>query len=176
MGLKKSILSLAVIGAGLSSFAAPGAVEKGDLAPSLSGKWLNSAPIDLSARKGKVTIVEFWTFGCFNCIHNFAAYNRWHAKFASKGVALIGVHTPETAAERRESAVKKAIERSHIKYPVLLDPDEKNWSRWGVRYWPTIYLVDKKGRIRDVWEGELAYDGKKGESILGDEVEKLLAE
>ena len=82
----------------------------------------------------------------------------------------------ETAAERRESAVKKAIERSHIKYPVLLDPDEKNWSRWGVRYWPTIYLVDKKGRIRDVWEGELAYDGKKGESILGDEVEKLLAE
>jgi peptide-methionine (R)-S-oxide reductase len=143
------------------------------------GAWLNTPgnkPITLASRRGKVTIVEFWTFGCSNCQANLPAYARWHKKFASRGVAVIGIHTPETAYERDPKNVARRVKELGITYPVLLDANNENWNRWNQRYWPTVYLVDKAGRIRQHWEGELNWNGAGGEAKLAAVVEQLLKE
>lgn len=148
-------------------------------APSLSGgpeKWVNSAPIDLNSRKGQVTLVEFWTFGCINCRHNLPVYARLDKRFRAKGLALIGVHTPETESERSGENVRNAVKKLGIRYPVLLDPDGVNWSRWQLHYWPTVFLVDKLGKIRGKWEGELNYGGADGEAEVARQIEILLEE
>ena len=148
-------------------------------APQLSGsisKWVNSTPIDLQARKGKVTVVEFWTFGCINCKHNLPIYGRWHKLFRDKGVTIIGVHTPETSEERVDANVRAAIKRQGIEYPVVIDTDASNWNRWGLQAWPTVFLIDKKGQIRAKFEGELNWNGKNGEAEYTQMIQKLLEE
>lgn len=149
------------------------------LAPELvGGTWLNTDgnPIKLASRRGKVTIVEFWTLGCINCKHNLPIYNRWNAEFASKKVTIIGVHTPETVEERSTRSVIKAVHRWGITYPVLVDTAGENWNRWDQQFWPTLYLIDKQGRIRYRWEGELEYDNANGTAKVSQLVEKLLRE
>lgn len=149
------------------------------MAPRLSGsiaKWINSAPIDLGARKGKVTVVEFWTFGCINCKHNLPIYGRWDKKFRDRGVAIIGVHTPETPEEKVDSNVRAAVKRRGIQYPVVIDTDGTNWNRWGLSAWPTVFLIDKKGLIRAKWEGELNWNGRDGEGEYTRLIEKLIGE
>ena len=149
-------------------------------APELvGGPWLNTPdgnPISLASRRGKVTIVHFWTFGCINCQHNLPSYARWHKQFADKGVALIGVHTPETEEERVKANVIRRVKQLGIEYPVLLDQDETNWRRWKQRYWPTVYLIDKKGRVCFQWIGELNYENSGGEARMAELVEELLKE
>lgn len=148
-------------------------------APRLTGsdaKWINTSPIDLSARKGKVTVVEFWTFGCINCKHNLPIYARLDRRFRERGVAIIGVHTPETASEKIDANVKAAVRRQGIEYPVVIDTDSLNWNRWGVEAWPTVFLIDKKGKIRGKWEGELNWEGKDGEAEVASQIERLLGE
>jgi peptide-methionine (R)-S-oxide reductase len=150
------------------------------LAPELTGgAWLNTPdkkPITLASRRGKVTIVEFWTFGCSNCQANLPSYARWQKKFADKDVTIIGVHTPETAYESDPKNVARRVKELGITYPVLLDADNENWNRWHQQYWPTVYLVDKAGRIRRHWEGELNWNGAGGEANLSTVVEQLLKE
>jgi peroxiredoxin len=149
-------------------------------APELVGSnWVNTPdhrPIHLADRKGKVTLVHFWTFGCINCKRNLPAYNRWFKQLASKDVAVIGVHTPETSGESRPANVRAAIKRDGIAYPVLVDSDHKNWDRWNQQFWPTIYLIDKQGRIRYRWEGELEYDNQQGTAKITQLVNKLVTE
>lgn len=149
-------------------------------APELAGNhWLNTPgakPVRLAARHGRVTIVHFWTYGCINCRHNLPSYARWQKRFAGKDVELVGVHTPETEAEGQPANVSRSVKELGITHPVLLDPTGENWRRWGVRYWPTVFLIDKQGRIRERWEGELEYQGAGGEKKLGDRVEQLLGE
>lgn len=149
-------------------------------APELTGgPWLNTRngqPISLASRKGKVTVVEFWTFGCSNCRANLPAYAKWHRQFKNKGVEVIGVHTPEFDSERNVENVKSQIKKLGINYPVLLDNQNKNWRNWNQRYWPTVYVVDKAGKIRAKWEGELDYDNSGGTARLTAQIEKLLAE
>jgi peroxiredoxin len=136
-------------------------------APELTGdSWLNvpkGTKLSLAARTGKVTIVHFWTFGCINCKRNLAAYDRWWRRFAEKGVVVIGIHTPETEAERDPANVARKVKELGISYPVLLDSDHQNWNRWQQRIWPAIYLIDKQGRTRYLWEGELEYQKAGGE-------------
>jgi hypothetical protein len=91
-------------------------------------------------------------------------------------VAIIGVHTPETPWERQPANVTREIRRLGITYPVLLDPNGANWNRWGQHYWPTVYLIDKHGRVRYRWEGELEYDRAGGEAIMARLVSQLLKE
>jgi peroxiredoxin len=138
----------------------------GFLAPELTGdSWLNlpkGSTLSLASRKGKVTIVHFWTFGCINCKRNLAAYDRWWKRFAGNGVVVIGIHTPESEAERDPANVAKKVKELGIAYPVLLDPDRQNWNRWQQRIWPAIYLIDKQGRVRYLWEGELEYQKAGG--------------
>ncbi len=141
-------------------------------APELVGtSWLNTQgnkPITLESRKGKVTIVEFWTFACSNCQANLPAYASWYQRFNRQGVELIGVHTPELAQERDPKNVAAFIKKNNIAYPVLIDGENKNWQRWNQQYWPTVYLIDKQGKIRYQWVGELQGGDKKMTELIAD--------
>ena len=111
-----------------------------------------------------------------NCEHNLASYARLSERFAKSGVLVIGVHTPETGPEHVPANVRRSVKAKGIKYPVLLDPEADNWNRWRVRAWPTLFLVDKKGFIRYLWEGELNFNDEEGESKMAKRVEALLKE
>jgi thiol-disulfide isomerase/thioredoxin len=150
----------------------------GAAAPELVGdSWLNAPKglkLSLASRKSKVTIVHFWTFGCINCKRNLPAYDRWWKRFAENGVVVIGIHTPETEAERDPANVAKKVKELGIAYPVLQDADRQNWNRWQQRWWPAIYLIDKQGRVRYVWEGELEYQKAGGEAQMTRRIVELL--
>jgi len=149
-------------------------------APELVGdSWLNlpkGTQLSLASRKGKVTILHFWTYGCINCKRNLPAYDRWQKRFAAKGVVVIGVHSPETQAERNPANVAKKVKEFGITYPVLIDSELKNWNRWQQRAWPAICLIDKQGRARHGWEGELGSPGAGMEARLTQLIEALLKE
>jgi len=149
-------------------------------APELVGaQWANTpdnTPVTLASRRGKVTIVQFWTYGCINCRHNLPAYSKWQKQFAAKDVAILGVHTPETHDEANEANVRAHIRDYGITYPVLIDAKSVNWKRWDQHYWPTVYLLDKKGKVRYRWEGELEYDGQNGTRKLAGLVDQLVSE
>ncbi len=155
------------------------------VAPELvGGMWLNTPqdnkgnnkPLRLAERRGKVTIVQFWTYGCHNCVANLPSYARWQKQFEKRDVEIIGIHTPESESERDPRNVARFVRDNGITYPVLIDNKSENWRRWGQRYWPTVYLVDKAGRVRANWEGELNWKGAGGEAKMGRMVEALLKE
>jgi len=173
-------LGLGALWLNLSARADGNPVERNAPAPELSGgPWINTPdgkPISLAARRGKVTVVHFWTFACSNCRANLPTYARWHKQFSPKDVAIIGVHTPETETEKNEANVRQKIKELGIEWPVLVDRDGANWQRWDQQYWPAIYLLDKKGRIRWVWIGELEFNKAGGEKAMTRRIEQLLAE
>jgi thiol-disulfide isomerase/thioredoxin len=145
----------------------------------VGGPWLNTPgdkPISLASRRGKVTIVHFWTYGCYNCQNNLPAYARWHKQFAGRDVVIVGVHTPETPSERIDSNVVRHVKDFKIEYPVLFDQSGTNWGRWQQRYWPTVYLIDRQGKVRFRWIGELNYGGRQGEARMAQLVDNLLRE
>jgi len=133
-------------------------------APELVGsanQWLNTdgRALSLASRKGKVTIVEFWTFECSNCRANLPAYSQWAEKYRGRGVEVIGVHTPELPEERNPKNVARFARERGISYPILIDGQGANWNRWKQQYWPTVYVVDGDGQVAFKWEGELGSDG-----------------
>ena len=150
------------------------------VAPELvGGPWLNTPdnkPITLKSRNGKVTLVEYWTFGCFNCRNNLPSLARLQKRFANKDVQILAVHTPETEQEKISANVEKNVKKLNITYPVLLDQKAVNWENWKQRFWPTVYLIDKKGHVRFEWDGELEYQHAGGEEATAKFIEKLLAE
>ena len=148
--------------------------------PELVGKsWINTPggkPMSLASRRGEVTIVQFWTFGCSNCRANLPAYERLQKQFEPCGVEIIGIHTPEFDHERKPENVARMVKELGITHPVLLDPQSENWRRWGQQYWPTVYVLDRAGRVRFKWEGELNYQGAGGEKKAAAVIENLLRE
>ncbi len=148
-------------------------------APSLVGQtndWLNTDGKGLSFERGRVYVVEFWTFGCINCQRNLPAYARWQKRFAKEKVTLVGIHTPETDAEKKRANVVQQVKKLGITYPVLLDQEAVNWRRWRQAVWPTMFLVDKHGHVRYRWVGELAWRQARGEETMAGSIEKLLRE
>ncbi|HEV8069964.1 MAG TPA: redoxin domain-containing protein [Planctomycetaceae bacterium] len=141
-----------------------------------SDEWLNSRPLKLSELRGQVVVLHFWTFGCINCRHNDAAYKAWHQKYSGKGVTMIGVHTPETERERDPKRLKRSIEERGLRYPIVVDQDGKTWKSWDNRWWPSIYLIDKKGFVRYRWDGELNWKGAGGKAIMEKKIAELLTE
>ena len=128
-------------------------------APELSGgAWLNSEPLRLGDLKGKVVLVEFWTFGCINCQHVIPAVRGWYNTYKDQGLVIVAVHTPEFDYEKDLNNVKEGLSRLDVPYPVVLDNDWKTWHAYRNRYWPAFYLVDKAGAIRYVHAGEGDYD------------------
>lgn len=178
IGIGIAGLAMAATGA-LFAFGLPAQpVRMNEKAPELTGKaWLNTdVPVRLSERRGLVTIVHFWTYGCINCKRNLPIYQRWHERFAPKQVAVIGVHSPEFEAEAVAANVARQTRLFHIEYPVLPDPGLVNWRRWNQQFWPTVYLIDRRGRIRYRWEGEMNYAHLEGERTMTTLIEQLLEE
>ena len=130
----------------------------GMTAPDIASQtWLNSGPIRLSDLKGKVVMVEFWTFGCYNCRNVEPHIKAWHQKYAERGFVVIGVHSPEFSYEHDVEKVTSYLNEHDIRFPVPIDNDFSIWDRYGNRYWPAMYLIDKQGVIRYVRIGEGGY-------------------
>lgn len=127
-------------------------------APDITNKvWLNTEPQHLADLKGKVVMVEFWTFGCFNCRNVEPYVKAWHKQYVARGLVIIGVHSPEFGFERDIENVKRHIREHDIQYAVAIDNDFSTWNRYGNHYWPAMYLIDKKGIIRYTRFGEGGY-------------------
>ena len=152
-----TLLVIAAVGlAGL-----PGGAAGPTTAPEFTGggPWFNTAmPLRLADLRGKVVAVEMWTGGCINCINTLPYVKRWDARYRAKGLTIVGVHSPEFAHEHSAAYVKRAIAREGIKYPVVMDNDFRIWNAYKNAYWPTLYLIDKKGTIRYTHIGEGEYD------------------
>jgi thiol-disulfide isomerase/thioredoxin len=119
--------------------------------------WLNGKPATFAELKGKVVMVEFWTFGCYNCRNVEPYVRQWHRKYKEQGFVVIGVHSPEFSYEKDIEKIKKYLRDHEIDYAVPVDNDFETWNRYGNRYWPALYLIDKKGVIRSVRIGEGGY-------------------
>ncbi|MEW6542233.1 MAG: redoxin domain-containing protein [Nitrospirota bacterium] len=143
----------------------------GEPAPDIaSAVWLNGAPAKMADFRGKVLLVEFWTFGCYNCRNVEPYVQAWHRKYADQGLVVIGVHSPEFKYERDVERVRQYLKDKGIRYPVPIDNDFATWNRYGNRYWPAMYLIDKQGIVRTVRIGEGGYEETEGW------IRKLLAE
>ncbi len=138
--------------------------------------WINSPPLSLAALRGKVVVVNFWTFGCINCIHNLPHYRNWYASFPRDQVVQIGIHTPETAGEHDPNGLRRAVQEKGLAYPIAVDNRRANWTAWGNNVWPAVYLVDKQGYVRYWWYGELNWNGATGEQQMRVRIQQLLAE
>ena len=138
--------------------------------------WINSSPIKLHELRGKVVVVHFYACGCINCIHNYPWYHQWHDAFKEKGVVLVGIHSPETASERDSANVRKKAAAEQFEFPVLIDGKSENWNAWGNAMWPSVYLIDKRGYLRQFWPGELNWKGNNGEKYMREWIERLVAE
>jgi len=129
-------------------------------APEFSGlaNWINSKKINsMKELRGKVVLVDFWTYSCFNCINTFSHVQGWHEKFSARGLVVLGVHAPEFAFERNFKNVKEAVKKYGLTYPIALDNGFKLWRAYKNRYWPAFYLIDKKGMVRYTHFGEGRY-------------------
>ncbi len=129
-------------------------------APELVGDtWLNTdAPLTLASLKGKVVLLEMWTFGCVNCRNTLPALKDWHARFAERGLVVIGNHYPEFGYEADLDNLKQAVADLGISYPIVQDNTGDNFRAYRANYWPTIYLIDGQGRLRYVHIGEGEYE------------------
>ena len=128
-------------------------------APEISAEtWLNSEPVRMRELRGKVVLVEFWTYGCYNCKNVEPYVRRWHERYADDGLVILAVHSPEFEYESKLDNVRRYIADNGIEYAVPVDNDFSTWRDFGNRAWPTFYLIDKQGDIVYSRIGEGAYD------------------
>jgi len=128
-------------------------------APALvaGGDWFNSKPLSLAQLRGKVVLVDFWTYSCINCLRTLPHLESWYRTYRSQGLVIIGVHTPEFAFEHVASNVRAAVKRLGIAYPVVQDNNYKTWDNYANEYWPAEYLIDRSGHVRHTHFGEGEY-------------------
>ena len=144
---------------------------KAPVAPEISsGMWINSEPLTLKSLRGRVVLIDFWTFACYNCRNTLPSLKKWDAQYKDKGLTIIGVHTPELDFERDIDQLRREVAGLGIKYPVVTDQDYSTWKAYAVEAWPTLFLLDKQGRVRWSHVGEGYYD--ETEEVI----RKLLAE
>jgi thiol-disulfide isomerase/thioredoxin len=134
------------------------------------GPWLGSGPLDLQALRGKVVLVDFWTYSCINCIRTIPYLKSWYEAYKDKGLVIVGVHSPEFAFEKVTSNVSRAMRDLGVSWPVVQDNDYSQWRAYGNQYWPAHYLIDAKGRVRSWHFGEGSY------AETEEAIKKLLAE
>ena len=129
-------------------------------APELEGitGWHNTEPFSLEDKRGQVVMIKFWTFACYNCINTMPYVNAWHDKYADDGFVIVGVHYPEFEFEKDLNAVIASAKERGIEYPIAQDNNGETWRAYENRYWPTMYLIDKRGNIRYTHIGEGAYN------------------
>jgi len=140
-------------------------------APELAaGEWINSTQLKLDDLRGRVVLIEFWTFGCYNCRNTLPYVKSWDDRYRDKGLTVIGVHSPEFDEERKVENLRREVTSLGIRYAVVTDNDYQTWNAYKVEAWPTTFLLDKQGRIRWMHVGEGGYD--EAERLI----QKLLAE
>ncbi|MFZ2541112.1 MAG: cytochrome c biogenesis protein DipZ [Gallionella sp.] len=158
--------------------------EDSRMAPPFTGatQWLNSPPLNMDMLRGKVVLVDFWTYSCINCLRTLPYLKAWDEKYRSQGLVIVGVHSPEFAFEKDQRNVEKAIRDLDIKYPVAMDNQFAIWNAYKNQYWPAKYLIDMRGQIRHQHFGEGAYEeieqmiqallreANQGRLALGDEL------
>lgn len=129
-------------------------------APDLQGivGWINSGPLTLSQLRGRVVLIDFWTYSCVNCLRTLPHLKAWDRSYRDDGLTIVGVHAPEFAFERVPDNVRAAVRKLGIRYPVALDNDFVTWTAYRNEYWPAKYLIDRSGRVRYVHFGEGEYD------------------
>ena len=143
-----------MMSAGGNSAGVPG------MLPDLSGAsaWINSPPLTAESLRGKVVVVDFWTYSCINCLRTLPYVNAWYGKYKDSGLVVLGVHTPEFPFEKDETNVRKAVRDLGIDYPVAMDNDYRVWRAFNNEYWPAHYFIDAVGRVRYHHFGEGDYE------------------
>jgi cytochrome c biogenesis protein CcdA/thiol-disulfide isomerase/thioredoxin len=139
------------------------ALEEFGRAPDMRGitAWINSDPLTLDGLRGKVVLVHFWTFGCYNCRNVQPYVKAWFDRYEAAGFTVLSVHTPELSFERDLDNVRQAVVDQGVRYPVAFDPDYRTWRDYGNHYWPAFYFVDRTGQIRHQHFGEGDYAGSE---------------
>jgi len=173
MTLKLLAVSAALIGMAVTGAIIPGicgeaspttpihtAGRQATTAPDFAGvtNWFNSKPLSLADLRGKVVLVDFWTYGCVNCVNTLPHVTELYAKYRDRGLVVVGIHTPEFPFEHSASNVQAALKRHGITYPVGQDNDSQTWNAYRNRYWPAQYIVDQNGKIVFQHDGEGQYD------------------
>jgi len=168
----KKIALGALIGACLMQGAAQAAPAAAVPAPEFTGieKWLNSEPLTMESLRGKVVLVDFWTYTCINCIRTLPYVTSWYQKYKDQGLVVVGVHTPEFAYEKSTKNVQDAIKRLQIRHAVAQDNTYGTWKAFNNQYWPAVYLIDKEGKIVYSHFGEGSY------GVTEKKIQALLAE
>ncbi len=134
-------------------------------APELVGitGWINSSPLTMEELKGKVVLVDFWTYSCINCLRTLPYLEKWYADYKDQGLVIIGVHTPEFEFEKDPQNVAAAAKRLGVEYPIALDNKYQTWQAFHNNYWPAHYLIDQEGNIPDGAFGEGGYAATENE-------------
>lgn len=140
-----------------------------------SQDWLNSEPLSLRDLRGQVVLVDFWTFGCWNCYRSFPWLNAMEERLKDRGLTVIGVHTPEFEHEKDRSEIREKIDAFGLQHAVMVDNDKSYWQAMHNRYWPAYYLIDKQGRKRGLYVGE-THSGDKQAKAIEAQLEALLSE
>ncbi|MYN01283.1 redoxin family protein [Pseudoduganella sp. DS3] len=168
----KRYLKLLTAATLLAGACAGGASAAPATAPEFAGikRWLNSEPLTMQQLRGKVVLVDFWTYDCINCINTLPHVVKWHDKYKDKGLVVVGVHTPEYAFERKTDNVRAALKRFNIRFAVAQDNGYETWNAYGNRYWPAFYLINKKGQVVYTHFGEGQYEQTEAK------IQQLLAE
>jgi len=139
------------------------------------GAWLNSTPLSLEQLRGKVVLFDFWTFDCWNCYRSFPWLHALEDQFKNQAFSVIGIHTPEFEHERHKGMLEEKIKLFRLRHPIMMDNDFSYWNAVGSRYWPSFYLIDKKGLIRASYIGQTDEGGTQAKKIEA-MVDTLLAE
>lgn len=134
------------------------------------GDWFNSDPLTIEGLKGKVVLIDFWTYSCINCIRTLPYIQSWHERYKDDGLVIIGVHTPEFEFEKDKNNVAKAIKDFGLTYPIVQDNNFATWRAYENHYWPAKYFIDKNGKIRDMHFGEGEYE--ESEQMIRDLLEE----
>jgi glutathione peroxidase-family protein len=137
--------------------------------------WINSPPLSWKDLRGKVVLIDVWTFECWNCYRSFPWLHGLESRYSAQGLQLIGVHSPEFDAEKVRASIEAATKKYELGFPVMIDNDHSYWNALGNSYWPAFYLVDKQGRIRASFVGE-THDGDANAQRIEAAVKALLAE
>jgi cytochrome c biogenesis protein CcdA/thiol-disulfide isomerase/thioredoxin len=139
---------------------ASGSLPDYGVAPQFAGisEWLHSRPLTLEQLRGKVVLVDFWTYSCINCLRTLPHLEAWDRRYRRAGLVIVGVHTPEFAFEHVVSNVREASRKLGVRYPVAIDNDYRTWDAYRNDAWPAEYLIDRRGHVREVKKGEGRYD------------------
>lgn len=151
---------------------APKGSTRNEPAPEFTGiaGWLNSEPLTVAGLRNKVVLVDFWAYSCVNCVRTFPGLRQLYARYQPFGLEIVGMHSPEFDFEKDAANVRQAIDRNDLPWPVALDNEMATWRAYRNHYWPHVYLIDARGRLR------FDHIGEGGEGLIQDRLRTLLEE